>query len=55
MTSPQTKSRDNKIQMFKESIGCLADLLAMNKDNLDSIDSRSAKKIVEQLRSWKQS
>lgn len=52
MTSPQTKSRENKIKMFKESIGLLSDLLTMNKSHLDRIDTRNIKKIVSEIKSW---
>ena len=55
MTSPQTKSRENKIKMFKESIGLLSDLLTVNKSQLDGIDSRNIKNIVATLKAWKES
>ncbi|MBI2084673.1 MAG: hypothetical protein HYT70_03640 [Candidatus Aenigmarchaeota archaeon] len=53
MTSPQTKSRENKVRMFKEAITVLADLLTMNKSQLDKIDSRNIKKIVDEFKSWR--
>jgi hypothetical protein len=53
MTSPQTLSRENKVKMFKELLSLIGELLTMDKGELDSIDSRTIKKIVAQLETWK--
>lgn len=53
MVSPQTQSRQNKIEGIKK-IGSLAmDLLTISKTDLNRIDYRSIKKCVATLESWK--